>query len=161
MSKKRQKRALKNAIPFMLPSFLGMIVFSFLPIIISIAISFTNWNGLDKLSYKTLASNFVFLRYHGDLMFYKYTGVKSVIEIPAVVNGMYVKHIHPHAFTHGPFNPLHLFNKHKLFSTEHFSSSAGNMTQLILPKTIKYLPANFLYHVNAVELLVIPESVYQ
>ena len=61
MSKKRQKRALKNAIPFMLPSFLGMIVFSFLPIIISIAISFTNWNGLDKLSYKTLASNFVFL----------------------------------------------------------------------------------------------------
>ena len=45
----------------MLPSFLGMIVFSFLPIIISIAISFTNWNGLDKLSYKTLASNFVFL----------------------------------------------------------------------------------------------------
>lgn len=44
----------------MLPSFLGMIVFSFLPIIISIAISFTNWNGLDKLSYKTLASNFVF-----------------------------------------------------------------------------------------------------
>ena len=61
MSKKRQKRALKNAIPFMLPSFLGMIVFSFLPIIISIAISFTNWNGLDKLSYKTLANNFVFL----------------------------------------------------------------------------------------------------
>lgn len=61
MSKKKQKRALKNAIPFMLPSFLGMIVFSFLPIIISIAISFTNWNGLDKLSYKTLASNFVFL----------------------------------------------------------------------------------------------------
>ena len=45
----------------MLPSFLGMIVFSFLPIIISIAISFTNWNGLDKLSYKTLANNFVFL----------------------------------------------------------------------------------------------------
>lgn len=103
--------------------------------------------------------DFVFLRYHGDLMFYKYTGVKSVIEIPAVVNGMYVKHIHPHAFTQGPFNPLHLFNKHKLFSTEHLSASAGNMTQLILPKTIKYLPANFLYHVNAVELLIVPESV--
>lgn len=33
------------------------------------------------------------------------------------------------------------------------------MTQLILPKTIKYLPANFLYHVNAVELLIVPESV--
>ena len=61
MNTKKRKRALKNAIPFMLPSFLGMIVFSLLPIIISIAISFTNWNGLDKLSYQTLAENFIFL----------------------------------------------------------------------------------------------------
>ena len=33
------------------------------------------------------------------------------------------------------------------------------MTALILPVTIKYLPANFLYNVTGVDILVIPESV--
>lgn len=61
MSKRKEKRAFRNAIPFMLPSLVGMIVFSLLPILISIVISFTGWNGLDRLSWKTLADNFVFL----------------------------------------------------------------------------------------------------
>ena len=61
MSKRKEKKAFRNAIPFMLPSLVGMIVFSLLPILISIVISFTRWNGLDRLSWKTLADNFVFL----------------------------------------------------------------------------------------------------
>ena len=61
MSKRKEKRAFRNAIPFMLPSLVGMIVFSLLPILISIVISFTKWNGLDRLAWKTLADNFVFL----------------------------------------------------------------------------------------------------
>lgn len=108
---------------------------------------------------KLQTRDFVFLRKGGSLMLYKYTGVKSVVEIPAVVDGMYVKHIHPNAFTSGPFKPWHLLNKHKLFSTDHFNSSTGSMTQLILPVTIKYLPANFLYGVTGIEILVVPESV--
>lgn len=103
--------------------------------------------------------DFIFLKHSGELMLYKYTGVKSEIEIPAVVNGLYVKYIHPKAFSRGPFRPWYIFNKHKLFSTERFGSAAGNMTALILPVTIKYLPANFLYNVAGVDTLVIPESV--
>ena len=103
--------------------------------------------------------DFVFLRKRNELMLYKYTGVNSVIEIPAVVNGMYVKYIHPCAFTSGPFKFSTLFNKNKLFSTDRYSSAAGSTEQLILPRTIKYIPENFLYHVTGVTTIVIPESV--
>lgn len=50
----KKKKSLVQAAPFMLPSMLGMVVFSFLPIVISIVISLTNWNGLDKLNGETL-----------------------------------------------------------------------------------------------------------
>lgn len=59
MNKKRRKRALGQSIPFMAPSLIGLVVFSFLPIIISILISLTNWNGLDKLNMQTLSECFV------------------------------------------------------------------------------------------------------
>lgn len=109
---------------------------------------------------KTLTTrDFVFLRHGGELMLYKYTGVKSVVEIPALVNGLYVKYIHPNAFSTGPFKVSTLFNRKKLFSTERFSKPVGNMSGLVLPITIKYLPANFLYGVSGVTQLLIPESV--
>lgn len=47
------------SIPFMLPSFLGMVVFSLMPILVSIVISLTDWNGLDALTWETLSSHFV------------------------------------------------------------------------------------------------------
>jgi ABC-type sugar transport systems, permease components len=43
------------ALPFLLPSFIGFILFSVLPIITSLFISLTDWDGLSKL---TLVSNF-------------------------------------------------------------------------------------------------------
>ena len=43
----------------MLPSFLGMVVFSLMPILVSIVISLTDWNGLDALTWETLSSHFV------------------------------------------------------------------------------------------------------
>lgn len=59
MSRKKKQKALIQSIPFMLPSFLGMIVFSLLPIIISVFISLTDWNGLDKLNLETLSQHFI------------------------------------------------------------------------------------------------------
>lgn len=50
---KRWKRVIQAA-PFMLPSLIGMVIFSFLPIVISIVVSLTDWNGLDKLNAQTL-----------------------------------------------------------------------------------------------------------
>lgn len=38
------------ASPFLLPSLIGLIIFSLLPLIISALISLTDWNGLDELT---------------------------------------------------------------------------------------------------------------
>lgn len=60
MKKKRRKwREAVSAVPFMLPSFLGMIVFSLLPILVSIVMSFTDWDGLEALNLHTLIRHFV------------------------------------------------------------------------------------------------------
>ncbi len=59
MNKKKERKALLQSIPFMLPSIIGLIIFSFLPIIISILISLTDWNGLDKLNAETLSNCFI------------------------------------------------------------------------------------------------------
>ena len=42
-----QQEGLKVAAPFLLPSLIGMLVFSLLPLAISGIISLTDWNGLD------------------------------------------------------------------------------------------------------------------
>lgn len=60
MKKKRRKwREAVSAVPFMFPSFLGMIVFSLLPILVSIVMSFTDWDGLEALNLHTLIHHFV------------------------------------------------------------------------------------------------------
>lgn len=51
-----KKKRIIQAVPFMLPSVLGMIIFSFLPIVISVVISLTDWNGQDHLNGQTLKS---------------------------------------------------------------------------------------------------------
>lgn len=47
---KRRGEGLFTAVPFLLPSLIGMLIFSLLPLIISGFISLTDWNGLDKLT---------------------------------------------------------------------------------------------------------------
>lgn len=44
-----KKDGLLTAAPFLLPSLLGLLVFSLLPLLVSAVISFTDWNGLDQL----------------------------------------------------------------------------------------------------------------
>lgn len=47
---KKQGQGLLIASPFLLPSLIGMLIFSLLPLLISGLISLTDWNGLDKLT---------------------------------------------------------------------------------------------------------------
>ena len=57
--KKNGKNKILQALPFMLPSFIGMLVFSFFPVIISILLSLTDWNGLERLTVNTIFNRFV------------------------------------------------------------------------------------------------------
>jgi multiple sugar transport system permease protein len=52
----------------MLPSFAGMIVFSLLPILISIVISLTDWNGLEKLDFSAIAGSFVGFKNYAEIL---------------------------------------------------------------------------------------------
>lgn len=54
----KKRKALRQSIPFILPSAAGMVIFSFLPVVISIVISLTDWNGLDSLNWETLSRHF-------------------------------------------------------------------------------------------------------
>lgn len=47
---RKQGSGLLVASPFLLPSLIGMLIFSLLPLVISGLISLTDWNGLDKLT---------------------------------------------------------------------------------------------------------------
>nr|MCR4833180.1 sugar ABC transporter permease [Butyrivibrio sp.] len=55
----KEKKKILQAIPFMLPSFIGMIIFSFLPIIMATALSMTDWSGLEKFTIHTIPDHFV------------------------------------------------------------------------------------------------------
>ena len=48
-ARRPEKDGLVTAAPFLLPSLLGLLVFSLLPLLVSALISFTDWNGLDQL----------------------------------------------------------------------------------------------------------------
>ncbi len=48
--RKKQGKGLLIASPFLLPSLIGLLIFSLLPLIISGLISLTDWNGLDRLT---------------------------------------------------------------------------------------------------------------
>lgn len=57
--KKSGENKILQALPFMLPSFIGMLVFSFFPVVISILLSLTDWNGLERLTVNTIFKQFV------------------------------------------------------------------------------------------------------
>ena len=47
---KKHGSGLLVASPFLLPSLIGLLIFSMMPLIISGLISLTDWNGLDQLT---------------------------------------------------------------------------------------------------------------
>lgn len=56
---KKELKKLVSALPFMLPSIIGMLVFSLIPIVLAIALSLTEWSGLEKFSLSVIKDNFV------------------------------------------------------------------------------------------------------
>lgn len=69
MSKERKK--IIQAIPFMLPSIIGMVIFSLLPIIMATALSMTDWSGLEKFTVHTIPEHFVGLNNYVHLLTHK------------------------------------------------------------------------------------------
>lgn len=45
-----RQEGLFTAAPFLIPSLVGLAIFSLIPLVISVLISLTNWNGLDRLT---------------------------------------------------------------------------------------------------------------
>ena len=50
MKNKLKNKGFIQAIPFLLPSIIGLLTFSIIPMITSLTLSLTNWNGLDELN---------------------------------------------------------------------------------------------------------------
>lgn len=89
------KKSKKEAIPFLLPSFSGMIVFCLVPIVISIMLSLTDWNGLEKLTlngfftqhfigldnYKAILGSAEFYRVLGNTCYYIILYIPSMLII--------------------------------------------------------------------------------
>ena len=57
--RKVEKKKIIQALPFMLPSFIGMLIFSLCPVLIAVFLSFTDWNGLEKLNVQTFTDHFI------------------------------------------------------------------------------------------------------
>lgn len=98
-NRKQRRRSLGQdgllaASPFLLPSLIGFAVFSFLPLLISILISLTDWNGLDELTAKGfLHDHFVGLDNYKSILqsdeFWKVlknTGLYIVLYLPLMLS---------------------------------------------------------------------------
>lgn len=68
LSVRKERKKIIQAIPFMLPSVIGMVIFCFLPMIIATALSLTNWSGLSKLTFSTISENFVGLANYKNIL---------------------------------------------------------------------------------------------
>lgn len=68
MYKKRERKKILQAIPFMLPSLIGMVVFCLLPMIIATTLSLTDWSGLNALSFQTIKEHFVGFKNYVDIL---------------------------------------------------------------------------------------------
>lgn len=65
---KKELKKIRDAIPFILPSFVGMIVFSFLPILLAIGLSLTDWSGLEKFTINTIPESFIGFKNYADIL---------------------------------------------------------------------------------------------
>ena len=66
--KNKERKKIIQAIPFMLPSIAGMVLFSLLPMLIAIALSFTGWSGLGKFSFSMVSKQFIGLENYQRLL---------------------------------------------------------------------------------------------
>ena len=50
MTSRSYQRGFRMALPFLLPSLAGLVLFSAIPIVVAIFLGFTEWNGLSKIN---------------------------------------------------------------------------------------------------------------
>ena len=100
----------KTALPFLLPSLAGFVVFSIIPMIMQIFVSLTSWDGLSEL---TLFSDF------SGFMDRFYVGIENYKEI--LTSKEFYQVIGKHA---GICDPLHSFDAYCLHDCgAHFEQS--------------------------------------
>jgi multiple sugar transport system permease protein len=71
MHKNHYRTGFWKAFPFLLPSLVGLVLFSALPIVASLVLSLTKWNGLDKINLTAL----------GKFLSENYIGFQNFIDI--------------------------------------------------------------------------------
>ena len=108
--------------------------------------------------------DYVFYKHKRELMLARYTGTEYEIKIPAVVNGMYVKYVHP-SFLNGGFGVNNrqgffrkLFHKTSLFKVSAIGSVTQQVTCIKFPTTLLYLPSKCFYGCTSLEDVVLPHS---
>jgi len=67
------RRGWRRALPFLLPSLIGMVLFAYLPILISLFLSFTSWSGISRISlthgfFKFVHENFLGLQNYQEII---------------------------------------------------------------------------------------------
>lgn len=65
---RKELNKIAQAIPFMLPSFVGMIVLSLLPILLAIGLSLTDWSGLEKFTASTISDHFIGFKNYAEIL---------------------------------------------------------------------------------------------
>lgn len=91
MNAKRQKlspmeiRKLKTAYLFLLPNIIGFFIFMFVPIIMSLFISFTDWDGFGKMNFIGLKNYFKLFTNEGFLISFKNTLYFTLVFVPVTL----------------------------------------------------------------------------
>lgn len=100
------------------------------------------------------------------IMAYKYTGSNTVIRIPAYVNGLPVEYLHTKflkrvAVVSNTAKAVQNFMDGTMVDhkTSDYQFNPGKITRVILPETLKVIPAELFYGCHSLHELVIPASV--
>jgi multiple sugar transport system permease protein len=97
MKSRSYQRGFRMALPFLLPSLTGMLLFSVIPIIVAVFLGFTEWNGLSKISlttgfFQTVSEFWVGLKNYGQILWDKEfwhvlgnTGYYILLYVPSIL----------------------------------------------------------------------------
>lgn len=80
-----EMRKMKTAYLFLLPNIIGFFVFMFIPIIMSLFISFTDWDGFGKMNFIGLKNYVKLFTNEGFIISFKNTMYFTLIFVPATL----------------------------------------------------------------------------
>lgn len=91
MNKQKQTKDVMTAMAFLLPNFLGFLIFTAGPVIFSLIISFTNWNLQKTVPFQfTGFENFITLLHDNDFWLYFMNTIYFLIGMPIAIGGSLV-----------------------------------------------------------------------